>query len=59
MSHLLLAVDDHGQFALENEVDFFRRRRVGSGAAARQEVREAEDQTLCEPPVSAPNMRSE
>src|SRR5271168_5516284 len=41
-----LAVDDQRQFAGQDEVDFLRRRSVGPGAAARQKMRNADDQAL-------------
>src|ERR1700733_14729277 len=40
----LLAVDDHRQFAGEHEVNLLRRRSIRPGAAARQEMRHADDQ---------------
>src|SRR5207302_9095803 len=46
LQHSLLAADDHGQFALEHDIDLLRRRSVGTGAAARQKMRDADDQRL-------------
>ncbi len=52
-----LAVDDHRQFTGEHEINFLGRRSVRPGAAAGQEMREADDQ-LWVPPASAPNNRN-
>src|SRR5580700_856551 len=42
----LLAADDHGELARKHVVDLLGRRGVGTGTAARQEVRDAENQRL-------------
>src|SRR5689334_4172174 len=46
LEHRLLAVDNNCQLTAQNEVDLLWRRSVGSGAAAWQEMRIAEDKTL-------------
>src|SRR6185437_7653921 len=46
LQHGFLAVDDHGQFAAQHEVDFLGRRGVRPRAAAGQEVRVAEHEAL-------------
>src|SRR5215813_12692993 len=46
LEHRLLAVDNDGQFTAQNEINLLWRRGVGSCAAARQEMRVAEDEAL-------------
>src|SRR5262245_42925178 len=43
LQHGLLAADDHGQFALEHDINLLRWRSVGARAAARQKMRDADD----------------
>ena len=44
--HRLLAADDDGQLAGEDEIDLLGRRGVRAGAAAGQEMREADHELL-------------
>src|SRR5262249_32799663 len=46
LQHALLAVDDDGQLAREHRVDLLGGRGVRAGAAARQEVRQADHELL-------------